>query len=84
MSPLPNLPWGMAVQINPLTCRDRSVAGCLLVITEAMPWGANGYIQNAGAQPDAPGSRTEYSATWSEIELIGPVSWMVATEGEPA
>jgi hypothetical protein len=70
---------GEIVQLNPEYCKP-VFAGCLMVIEEVHPWGAQGYVQALG-RDDQPGGQVYYRATWAEMELtFGKVIWL--TEGE--
>lgn len=74
---------GDIVQLNPETCRNQFFAGCLMIITEPKPWGAQGYVQALGdaRKPGAdrkPGGQAYYRATWEEMESTGGKAVWVA------
>lgn len=71
------LQQGQLVQLNPETVEERAFAGCIMVVTEPLPWGARGYVQNVGLR-DIPGEISFYSAKWVEMEPVGLAEWMTA------
>lgn len=60
---------GDIVQLTP-DVRNRAFTGCLMVVTEPKPFGAQGYVQALGAA-DAPGGQAYYRANWSEMAPTG-------------
>lgn len=72
-----NLIVGEIVQLNPETCANPMFAGCLMVVTEPKPWGAQGYVTALGCD-GKPGGQAYYRATWEQMERCGgTVEWMV-------
>lgn len=65
-----NLKEGEIVQLNPETCLNRMFAGCMMTVTEAKPWGAQGYVQGLG-QDERPAGQAYYRARWDEMERTG-------------
>lgn len=72
------------VQLNPHTVKNTMFGGCMMVVTEPKPWGAQGYVQALGADGQI-GGQAYYRATWEEMEETGGIApWDVAhgaTEG---
>lgn len=64
---------GEIVQLNPETCRNELLRGCLMIVDEPKSWGAQVYVQ----LPEPGGSlilfegRAYYRATWEEMEPTG-------------
>jgi hypothetical protein len=61
---------GEIVQLIPHTCRLRSLAGCLMVVSAPKPWGAQGFVAIPGSG-DTVGGKAYYRAHWDEIERTG-------------
>ena len=59
------------VQLHPINVGNKAFAGCLMVITQVKPWGAQGYVQGIGENRDDPGGQYYYRAKWDEMELTG-------------
>ena len=68
-----HLKVGELVQLNPETCRNRMLAGCIMTVTEPKVWGAQGYVQVTG-QDEKPGGQAYYRADWVEMEKTGGVA----------
>ncbi len=70
---------GEIVQIDPAhtDSRDGQCFGaCLMVVTEPKPWGAQGYVQNAGQTGQA-----YYRCKWEHMEPTGGMAvWMPSDE----
>lgn len=71
-----NLSVNSVVQLNPETCRNRMFAGCMMVVTEPKPWGAQGYVQSLGKNEE-PGGQAYYRAKWEEMDFVGYAVWTV-------
>lgn len=70
---------GQVVQLHPEETLNKAFAGCLMTITEAKDWGAQGYVQALGNTRDAPGGQAYYRARWEEMEqLHGDIAPWVA------
>ena len=69
MKPVNEMNEGTIVQLNPHTTRNRMFAGCLMVVTELKPWGAQGYVQALG-EDGHPGGQAYYRAKWEEMEEL--------------
>ncbi|MGL4650237.1 MAG: hypothetical protein ACRC1H_12590 [Caldilineaceae bacterium] len=65
-----SLAVGELVQLNPETCRNRMLAGCIMTVTELKTWGAQGYVQMTG-ENEKQGGQAYYRARWEEIEKTG-------------
>jgi hypothetical protein len=65
-----HLKVGELVQLNPETCRNRMLAGCIMTVTEPKPWGAQGYVQMTG-ENEKPGGQVYCRAFWDEMEKTG-------------
>lgn len=61
---------GEIVQLNPQTCKNPMFGGCLMVVTEPKPWGAQGYVQALGEDGKI-GGQAYYRASWEEMEFTG-------------
>lgn len=68
---------GQIVQLDPHTTRNAMFRGCLMVVTEPKPWGAQGYVQALGTGGE-PGGQAYYRAEWNEMELCagGHAPWV--------
>ena len=66
---------GDLVQLNPDTVTNKMFTGCIMVVTEPKPFGAQGYVQALGEDGEA-GGLAYYRATWEEMELVGQVEWV--------
>ena len=76
-----HLKEGEILQLNPETCRNRMVAGCMMTVTEPKPWGAQGYVQGLG-EDGKPVGQVYYRASWDEMEKTGgQAPFCVATLG---
>ncbi len=58
------------VQLHPELCRNQMFAGCMMVVTEPKPWGAQGYVQGLGENGKQVG-QAYYRAGWEEMEKTG-------------
>lgn len=67
---------GEVVQLSPIACRNPMFGGCMMVVTEPKPWGAQGYVQALG-QDGEMGGQAYYRATWEEMEFVGLTAWSV-------
>lgn len=67
---------GEVVQLSPIACRNPMFGGCMMVVTEPKPWGAQGYVQALG-QGGKMGGQAYYRATWEEMEVVGITVWEV-------
>jgi hypothetical protein len=63
------------VQLNPDTVRNKAFAGCMMVVTEPLNWGAQGYVQGIGDRAKC-GGQYHYRATWEEMEYVGIAMWI--------
>ena len=70
------LSLGEVVQLVP-TCANPMFAGCLMVVTEPKPWGAQGYVQALG-ENGKHGGQAYYRAKWEEMEKTGGYAEWVA------
>jgi len=68
---------GQLVQLNPETVHNKMFAGCILVVTEAKEFGAQGYVQALGAEGEM-GGQAYYRPTWEEMDPVGSAVWMAA------
>jgi RimJ/RimL family protein N-acetyltransferase len=67
---------GQLVQLNPHLVRNKSFAGCIMVVTESFDWGAQGYVQALGKENSSvPGGQAYYKAKWDEMEPVGFAAW---------
>lgn len=69
MSPR-ELKVGEIVQIDPSHTDGRGghwFGGCLMVVTEPKPWGAQGYVQNAGGED----GQAYYRCAFENMEPTG-------------
>ncbi len=67
---------GDIVQIDPE--HDKRFAGCLMVVSEPKPWGAQGYVRNAGSD-----GRAYYRCEWANMEFTGGSAvWVAGSEFE--
>lgn len=65
------------VQLNPEKCGNPMFAGCLMVVTEPKPWGAQGYVQALG-EDGKPGGQAYYRAKFEEMEPTGGMApWVI-------
>lgn len=74
MTPQP-LEVGDVVQLDPEKCPNPMFAGCLMVVTEPKPWGAQGYAQALGESGE-PGGQVHYRAKWEHMEYVGKAAWI--------
>lgn len=69
---------GEIVQLIPGETRNEAFSGCLMVVSEPKPWGAQGYVQGLGEARDAPGGQAYYRAEWAEMEPTGGMApWII-------
>jgi len=67
---------GDVVQLDPDKCGNPMFGGCMMVVTEPKPWGAQGYVQSLG-EDGKRGGQAYYRAKWEEMELVGRAIWDV-------
>jgi hypothetical protein len=67
---------GDLVQLNPETVGNKAFAGCIMVVTEPKPWGAQGYVQALGTR-ETMGGQAYYRAAWHEMEVVGSAEWIM-------
>jgi hypothetical protein len=67
---------GDLVQLNPETVGNKAFAGCIMVVTEPKPWGAQGYVQSLGTR-EGMGGQAYYRANWEEMEIVGSAEWIM-------
>lgn len=67
---------GELVQLNPETVKNKMFAACVMVVTEAKGFGAQGYVQALGSD-GKPGGQAYYRAGWDEMEPVGFAEWGV-------
>jgi hypothetical protein len=67
---------GDLVQLNPETVGNKAFAGCIMVVTEPKPWGAQGYVQALGTR-ETMGGQAYYRANWNEMEIVGSAEWVM-------
>ncbi len=66
------LEGGMVVQIDPM--HDEKFGGCLMIVTEPKPWGAQGYVQ----VPSADGVlQAWYRCEHEHMAVIGHAKWEI-------
>ena len=64
---------GDIVQLSPLDCKNQMFGGCMMVVTEPKPWGAQGYVQGLGENGEQKG-QAYYRACWDEMEPTGGIA----------
>lgn len=67
------------VQLSPDAVGNPMFTGCMMVVTEPKPWGAQGYVQALG-ENGQPGGLAYYRARWDEMELVGRAVWVRAPD----
>ena len=68
---------GEIVQLSPTACGNPMFGGCLMVVSEPKPFGAQGYVQALG-QDGKMGGQAYYRAKWDEMDDTGGfVTWDV-------
>lgn len=73
----PPLLVGEIVQLSPPDTKNPMFAGCLMVVTEPKPWGAQGFVQMTG-ENNKPGGQAFYRATWATMERTGGMAeWVL-------
>jgi hypothetical protein len=72
MEPTNKLRAGMVVQLGPAA---GEFAYCFMTVTEPKSFGAQGYVQNAGAKGQA-----YFRANFKDMEIIGESIWMVGAD----
>lgn len=74
-----DLKVGEIVQLNPESNRGTEWFGaCLMVVTDPKPWGAMGYVKNAGTSGLA-----YIRVKWEDMEPTGGmVVWAASSESE--
>jgi len=67
---------GEIVQLSPTDVGNKAFAGCPMVVEQPKVWGAMGYVTALGDNPETPGGRAYYRATWEEMEQTnGTAKW---------
>ena len=67
------LEHGDVIQIDPE--HDSRFGGCLMMVTEPKPWGAQGFV----AIPDADGPQNAYyRCNFADMEYVGRAAWAPA------
>lgn len=72
-----DLKEGDVVQLSPDLVGNPMFAACLMVVTEAKQWGAQGYVQALGEGGNS-GGQAYYRAKWEEMEYVGTATWVRA------
>lgn len=67
----------MVFQLDPENVKNQAFSGCFMVVTEAKPWGVQGFVQALG-ENRKPGGQAYYRATWEEIEYVGHAEWVIS------
>ena len=67
---------GDLVQLDPANVGNPMFAGCIMVVTEPKPWGAQGYVQALGSD-GKPGGQAYYRAKHEEMYPVGMACWIV-------
>ena len=77
--PAAPLAFGAIMQLNPdpAITGNPMFCGCLLVVTEAKPFGAQGYVQGLG-EDGKPSGQAYYRAKWAEMEPTGGAAVWIA------
>lgn len=70
-----NLKVGDLVQLDPANVGNPMFAGCIMVVTEPKPWGAQGYVQALG-ENGSPGGQAYYRAKHEEMFRVGIACWV--------
>jgi len=65
---------GDVVQISPEQ-RSKMFGGCMMIVTEPKPWGAQGFIQGFGIE-DTIGGRAYVRIKFEDMELVGRAQWI--------
>lgn len=65
---------GDIVQLSPETCGNKAFGGCMMVVAEPKPWGAQGFVQALGEDRETMGGQAYYRARWDEMEPTGGVT----------
>jgi len=65
---------GDVVQLGP-DVENKMFAYCMMTVTEAKPFGAQGYVQMTG-ENGKPGGQAYYRAMWHQMEYVGHSAWM--------
>lgn len=73
---------GDLVQLDPVKCSNRMLAGMVMVVTELRDWGVIGYVQMPG-QRGEPGGQAYYRARFEECHWVGKAMWMSGGEQPP-
>ncbi len=77
MNPNTPLVVNEIVQLSPTDCRNQMFGGCMMIVTEPKPWGAQGYVQGLGENGKQMG-QAYYRAKWEEMEQTGGMAaWVV-------
>lgn len=71
------LQYGEIVQLSPETCRNKMLAGCLMVVTEPKSFGAQGYVNSLGRDGEM-GGKAYYRANWDEMDKTGGLAEWIA------
>ena len=76
MTPRDLVIWEI-VQLSPETGSNPMFFGCLMVVSEPKPWGAQGYVQSLG-QDEKPGGQAYYRVKWDDMEPTGGMAaWVI-------
>jgi len=67
---------GHIYQINPE--HDEMFGGCLMIVTEVMKWGAQGYFHIPGKD----GGFAYYRCKFENMELVGRAAWLFETKDD--
>lgn len=62
---------GEIVQLSPDATTNKAFSGCLMVVTDPKPWGAQGYVQALGESREHQGGLAFYRAEWATMERTG-------------
>lgn len=62
------------VQISPTNKANAAFGGCMMIVTEPKPWGAQGFVAVPRQRGEPPAS-AYFRATWEDMEYIGTAIW---------
>jgi hypothetical protein len=65
---------GEIMQINP--GHAEAFGGCLMVVTNPKPWGAQGYVLIPG------GASAHYRCSFTDMEPVGRAAWVVGGDDD--
>lgn len=87
MSPTDGLEVGDIVQIRPDGGMRKAWGGCLIVVTEVLSFGAQGFLAFPQAL-DEPASCAYVRVAWANMEKVGRAEWIMLVtlhgRGEPS